>query len=350
MSRPSAPLPHPRSAADAGASLYARTRVLEDAAHYAAQTRSVHNTQPWRIDVHPANMHIRADRSRQLIAGDPTGRELVQSAGAALFNVRVALALDGWGATIARLPRPDDPDLLAEVRPVVGVPDPVLAALAPTVTRHQTNRRRFTGAHVPDAVLRRLTEIAETEGVLLIPVVDEAHRRLVARLTERADALQNADPAYRAELPHWTDRTPTNGDGVPADVVPHVDDRQRDALPLRDFDTGGTGKLPPGPHSDTEQTMVLVATRTDDELARLRAGEAVQHVSLELTRLGWVASRLTQAIEVPLTRTQLRAALTWNAHPQMLLLIAKGACTPAPRAARSAVPPASHVPTTGTGS
>ena len=34
-----------------------------------------------------------------------------------------------------------------------------------------------------------------------------------------------------------------------------------------------------------------------------------------------VASPLTQAIEVPLTRTQLRAALTWDAHPQVLLRI-----------------------------
>jgi hypothetical protein len=332
MSRPSAPLPHPRSAVGAEASLYALTRVLEHAAHYAVQAPSVHNVQPWRIDIHPARMDIRADRSGQLIALDPKGRELVESVGAALFNVRVSVALDGWCSTIERCPRADDPDLLAEVRPVVGVPDPVLAALAPSVTRRRTNRRRFTGAHVPDAVLRRLTEIAETEGVLLIPVADEAHRRLVARLTERADGLQNADPAYRAELRHWTDRAPSDGDGVTTDVVPHVDGRLRDDVPLRVFATGGAGKLPPETHSDTDQTMVLLATRTDDELAWLRAGEALQHVFLELTRLGWVASPLPQAIEVPLTRTQLRAALTWNAHPQMLLRI--GQATPAPRIPR----------------
>jgi hypothetical protein len=328
MSRPSTPLPHPRSTAGAEASLHARTRALEHAAHYAVQAPSVHNTRPWRIDIHPGRMDIRPDRSRQLIAFDPKGRELVESVGAALFNVGVALALDRWGATIERLPRPDDPDLLAQVRPVVGVPDPVLAALTPSVTRRHTNRRRFTGAHLPDAVLRRLTEIAETDGVLLIPVVDEAHRRLVARLTQRADSLQNADPAYRAELRHRTNRAPSDGDGVPADVLPRVDDRQRDDVPLRAVDTGGAGKWPPETHSDTGQTMVLVATHTDDELAWLRAGEALQHVFLELTRLGWVASPLTQAIEVPLTRTQLRAALTWNAHPQMLLRI--GHAAPAP--------------------
>jgi hypothetical protein len=162
--------------------------------------------------------------------------------------------------------------------------------------------------------------------------MDDAHRLLVARLTQQADDLQNADPAYRAELRHWTTRGSDDGDGVPPDVVPHVDSRQDDEVPIRDFDTGGTGELPADTHSDIHQTMVLLATRTDDPPAWLRAGEALQHLLLELTRLGWVASPLTQAIEVPLTRTRLRGALTWDAHPQVLLRI--GQAPPTPRTPR----------------
>lgn len=57
---------------------------------------------------------------------------------------------------------------------------------------------------------------------------------------------------------------------------------------------------------------------------------------LELTRLGWVASPVTQAIEVPVTRTQLRAALAWDTHPQMLLRIGRAEPTgPVPRRPRS---------------
>ena len=176
----------------------------------------------------------------------------MQAVGAALFNVRVALADAGWGAEIERIPRPDDPDLLAAVRPVVGPPDPDLAALAAFVTLRDTDRPGFTDAHVPDDVLRRLTEIAELEGVLLIPVVDEAHRLLVARLTQQADVLQSA------------------GSGHP----------------------GGAGGRPRTDQADAEQSMVLLATRADDRPAWLCAGEARQHVLLELTRLGWVASPL----------------------------------------------------------
>jgi hypothetical protein len=288
MSQPSAPLPPPPPPAAAEASLDTRSSVLEHAVDYAARAPSMHDTLPWRIELQPGRMLLRGDRTRQLTALDPRGRELVQTVGAALFNVRVALADAGWGAEIERIPRPDDPDLLAAVRPVVGPPDPDLAALAAFVTLRDTDRRRFTDAHVPDDVLRRLTEIAELEGVLLIPVVDEAHRLLVARLTQQADVLQSA------------------GSGHP----------------------GGAGGRPRTDQADAEQSMVLLATRADDRPAWLCAGEARQHVLLELTRLGWVASPLPQAVEVPLTRTQLRAALTWNGHPQMLLRI--GSTEPAP--------------------
>jgi hypothetical protein len=38
---------------------------------------------------------------------------------------------------------------------------------------------------------------------------------------------------------------------------------------------------------------------------------------------------MTQPIEVPLTRSQLRSALSWGAHPQMLLRVGRAAPTPA---------------------
>ena len=333
MSEPSVFLPRPRLVGSQSPS-----HALERAAAYAMRAPSLHNSRPWEISLSPTAMAIRADRTRQLMAVDPRGRELVLSVGAALFNARVALAERGWASEITRLPDPDDPDLLAEVRPVRGAPDSALAALAPAVIRRRTNRRRFTGPDVPDAALRRLTAIAELEGVLLIPVVDDGHRRLIARLTRQADALQNADGAYRAELRRWTRRAPDGRNGIPADVMPSVDGRHRDDVPLCDVNTGGAGELPPDTYSDVDQTMVLLATRTDDQLAWLRAGEALQHVLLELTRLGWVAGPLPQAVEVPLTRTQLRAAFTWSAHPQILVRIDHAATTaPTPLRQRSEV-------------
>jgi nitroreductase len=308
------PHPHPHRAE-------ARTAALEAAVDRAVLAPSVHNTQPWTFVLGPDRVEVRADRSRQLTVIDPLGRELVQSVGAAVFNLRVALSARGWAVAVDRFPRPDDLDLLAVVHAVEGAPDADLARYDAAIPRRHTNRRPLTGDPLPGDLLRELATLAAAEDTVLAPVLREDHRHLVARLTQQADELQNADRAYRAEIRRWTNRPTEEGDGVPVYAVPRVDGLSSVDLPQRDFDTRGEGRLPAGPDDGPERTLVLLATRTDHPADWLRCGEALQHVLLELTRRGWVASPVTQAVEVPLTRTQLRAALTWDAHPQVLLRI-----------------------------
>jgi hypothetical protein len=249
----------------------------------------------------------------------------------------VAPAAAGRAVVVDRLPSPDDPDLLAVGRPVDGEPDTALAGLASAIPRRRTNRRRFD-ARLPSDLLRALAQDAALEDTELIPVLREDHLQLLARLTQQADQVQNTDAAYRAELRRWTNRPSSDGDGVPAGAVPYVDGRQHDALPLRDFDTTGSGELPADTHSGQDQTLVLLTTRDDAPYAWLRSGEALERLLLQVTALGWTASPMTQTIEVPLTRTQLRSALAWYAHPQFVLRIGRADPTArTPRRSRYAV-------------
>ncbi|SFK99650.1 Acg family FMN-binding oxidoreductase [Geodermatophilus ruber] len=302
-------------------------RALEDAADAALLAPSVHNTQPWRIVLHGDRLELRADRSRQLTILDPTGRELVQSVGAALFNARVALAAAGRAVAVERLPARDDADLLAVVRPVDGAPDPVLTSLAPAIPRRRTNRRRFDDLPLPAERLQALTAGAAAEDTQLVPIVRAEHLRVLAGLTQEADGLQNADAAYRAELRRWTNRLPSDGEGVPASAVPHVDGLQHDAVPLRDFDTTGSGELPAETRSGVEQTLVLLATHDDEPYDWLRSGEALQRLLLDVTARGWAASPMTQVIELPHLRTQLRSAFGEVGHPQFVVRIGRAVTT-----------------------
>ena len=150
-----------------------------------------------------------------------------------------------------------------------GEPDPALAGLARVIRRRHTNRRPFGPATLPDEILDRLAEATVAEQALLVPVRSKEQRVLVAKLTQQADRLQNADPNYREELRQWTSRTPAQGDGVPSSSVPRTTRSRTDAVPVRDFDTRGTGGLPAHTGSDTEQTLVLVATAQDLSLIHI---------------------------------------------------------------------------------
>ena len=71
--------------------------VIAELLRTAALAPSMHNTQPWRFGFIRASQTIElyADPSRMLAHSDPTGRAVHIACGAALFNLRLAAAVDG---------------------------------------------------------------------------------------------------------------------------------------------------------------------------------------------------------------------------------------------------------------
>ena len=62
---------------------------------------------------------------------------------------------------------------------------------------------------------------------------------------------------------------------------------------------------------------------------RLRAGEALQRILLEATRLDFVVSLASRVAEVPSTRDRLRKELDLDFNPLLLMRVGKAATTPA---------------------
>jgi hypothetical protein len=311
------------------------TTTLRRAAVKATLAPSVHNTQPWRFVISNGQLDVFADPTRQLRVLDPAARQLVISCGCALFNARVTVAGAGYDDDVQRLPDPAQPHLLARVH--VGSrrdePGP-LARLESVIEARQTNRRQFASDAVADEVVDELMAVAAAEGARLIPIVTDEHRYAVAQLSQEADKEEYANPAYRAELRAWTTDDPQRRDGVPAMAVPRVDGLALDDIPLRDFDTHGSGWLPSETRSSLNQCLLLLGTDTDEPLGWLHAGEALERVLLEITRHGLVASPLTQMIENAAIRLQLRTALGLTMFPHVLLRVGRAPFTPATRRRR----------------
>ena len=252
------------------------TAALRRAAVRGTFAPSVHNTQPWNFRLRDGGLSIFADRSRQLKVLDPAGRQLTISCGSALMNARVSLASSGFGAMVERLPDRAQPDLLARITTADqhDVRIDALAALDNVIELRQTNRRRFADDQVPAEVLEVLEHAATAEHSTLHLVSREEHRVAIAMLSQKADALENANPAYRAEIRAWTTTDPRRRDGVPSNVCAacrRSSPGRHSAARLRHAWRG----VPAGRHPFRADPMLGVARyrcRRPDRLAARRRG------------------------------------------------------------------------------
>nr|WP_316629304.1 hypothetical protein [uncultured Brevundimonas sp.] len=157
----------------------------------AALSPSVHNTQPtrWRL-TSDGRVQVLEDKSRRLPVGDPDGRDLNVSHGAAVEGFRLAAGkrnlivdIEHDGVGVAGL----------AVRPG-QVCDPLAAFL----TQRRTYRGPFMGGAVAHAAVTRLEPRED-----LIVVDSRDFIAELARLYDEASLCWFRNAAYRAELLSW---------------------------------------------------------------------------------------------------------------------------------------------------
>lgn len=265
---------------------------------------SIHNTQPWLFLPVPGGIEVHADVSRRLAAIDPQGRAMCISLGAAILDLRVAVAALGYQPHVQLLPTPDDRRHVATVTvegPRAANTDDL--ELFAAIARRRSNRHPFSDVRPPQTALDRLQEAASEEGAML-RYADSSKRDGLLSLARTADAHQRGNPAYRAELRLWTTDDPYREDGVPIEAVGPWPEAQ--AVPIRDY---ALERQIPERGQERFEREPIVATVSaigpDEPEQWLCAGMALQRVLLEATRLGLSASLFTQPLEDPQLRTLL---------------------------------------------
>ena len=296
----------------------AMRRVLD----LARRAPSVHNTQPWAWRLHEGFvLELFADRTRQLRAVDPDGRDLLLSCGAALHHAVMAAHVLGWASEVDQLPDPRRPELLARLRLRPAPPPQEASALLRAITERFTDRRRFTAWPIPLERLEELAAVGRHQGAHLAPVVAPGVRARLELLLSRAMIAQEHDLDVRQEEEAWIGRTPV--DGLSAPLVAPRADRGRRRRPTR-FDHADVIEREPLDVRDIESSdgVLLLGTANDGTLARLQAGMALSAVWLEATLQGFSLIPLSQVVEVAETRVALAADVAApRVHPQLLLRI-----------------------------
>jgi hypothetical protein len=294
----------------------------------AVSAPSVLNTQPWRFRARAASrdqfdeIELWADPGRGLVELDPEGRELLISCGAALYNLRLAMAVLGHETTCEVLPDQSEPSLIARVT-VVGVHRPTededqLFAVVPT---RRTSREPFLADDVPDSVIDQLVPAAESNGARL-DEADEWHRTWLTGLIREADRAQQTEPQAVREVGSWVgDQAPSEA-GISTD---RLGPRSLDPNPLvRDFAMGRHTAGREAARFPHEGRLFVLLTPADSPKDRVAAGVALEHVWLQATSHGVSVSLNTSPTESPGLRPWIRDPASPIGIPQLVLRLGYG--------------------------
>src|SRR6185312_5738328 len=181
----------------------------------------------------------------------------------------VAFAALGWQSKIHRMPNPDEPHHLAAIELHRYAANDVDITLAAAIPRRRTDRRHYSPWPVP-----------------------------------KGDLALMAARAARA--------------GVPPRSTPESDPTA--AIPARAFAGAVLAQTPDVDPAEDNAVVIALGTAADDDVSRLRAGEATSLVLLTATALGLASCPITEPLEIPETRAAVRADVFGaDEYPQMLL-------------------------------
>jgi len=291
----------------------------------AARAPSMLNSQPWRFRRRADTIDLLVDPDRRLPVVDSTGWAARIGCGAALFNLRLALAALGRPAVVTALPEYDDPYLLARLTPDrPRPPSPMEAQLYRAIPRRHSNRGPFADEPVPLPVRGKLSSAARAEEAWLDLLIGPVAVEATALMVRAADDVLCRDAAYQAETAAWVRRSTAVTDGIPVPAGGPAP-RPHELLARRDY---GGGELPAHRDYERDPLLAVLSVTGDWPADQVQAGQALQRVLLTATDLGLAASLFSQPIEVAAVRERLRRAVGRTAPPQMLMRLGYATATP----------------------
>ncbi|WP_206797025.1 nitroreductase family protein [Amycolatopsis sp. MtRt-6] len=294
---------------------------------------SVHNTQPWLLEVEPDELRVRERAEPALPHHDPHGRDRAASCGAAVANLELAVRTLGRAAETAFLPDARQPDLVARIAVGAEVaPTPEELRRYGAIARRASHRAPFNGVAVPAPVVHKLADAGGAPGVEVRPVRPGSEVAVVARLLHFAAEHFRTDRGYQRELSLWTIRDEDahrHGVGIPASRVPSG------SVPWAGLVRRAT-EVPDTPELERRlagETLLVFVTADDAPLDHVRAGYALERAWLAAVDLGLAAGVLTQPLHLEPVRSALCEDLELPGFPQALLRIgyAAEADPPSPR-------------------
>lgn len=298
---------------------------FRDAVAAAVRAPSMYNVQPWRFALRDGCVEVSVDDRRRLPVADPSGWAARVACGAAIADLRLALASAGIGTEV-RLARPADDPLVASIVPTGPyTASPRERALYAAIPVRRSDRRPYFDVRVPTPARARLEAAAAEAGARLTLTDDRQDVANIADIIRDADRRLHSNAAYLAELRAWTGYRPDDGAGIRPDEA-GVAPAGHDLLAMRDY--GGPDRGP-GRDFETDPLIGVLSHRGRSTQDDVEAGAALQMVLLTATDERLATSMLSQPVELADLREDLRRITGHDSRPQMVIRIGYGQPGPA---------------------
>jgi nitroreductase len=288
---------------------------LAEATIAALRAPSILNTQPWCWRLIGDTAELWVEPGRQLANVDPDGRMLMISCGIALHHALTALHAGGYAGEVHRLDDERKPDRVAWLRR--GSRCDADYVLYNAIYERHTDRRPFADTAPTGADLDALRNAAERHGAHL-HLLTKAQVPELAVAVEHAGQLERTQIPIAADIAAWTNRPRNTRDGVGVRAL--APGGQRTVRP-RDFTGGRKPGLQSGAGTDGGTVYAMLFTDGDEPRDWMAAGVAFSDVWLTLTARGLAASPISEVVEMPATREQLRQILGGVGHPAIALRV-----------------------------
>jgi nitroreductase len=228
---------------------------------------------------------------------------LYSSVGCALENLLVAATDFGYGHEVEYFPDPGAPDLVARIaltpHDELGGAEP--SVLFEAIPVRQTNHRTYQTRPIPDADLERLRGCCDEEGLWLHLTSDPDIKRRADDLMVRADTILFADPAFRDELGYWIGQGAFGTSWLLAKLGQ-----------LAVTYASGIGKMTARKDSEvlmSAPVLGVLSAAADDRVTQVKAGRIFERLCLTATSLGIRVQPMSQPLEIPELRLELRDLL-----------------------------------------
>lgn len=282
---------------------------------------SVHNTQPWWLELPDGEALVFARRKLELPFHDPLGKDRTISCGAAIANLDLGMRVLAQRPRLNLLPDPQRPDLIARLE--------VTQTLPPTETdlhwysaiaRRRSYRHAFGDHVVSDYDVKDLIAASSSDGVQVKVLRSAEELTALADVLEYAAATIARDRGYQRELMLWTIREgagPARGTGIADGALP------TSSLPWAGLVRPNTAL----PDRDTlaqrleRETVLVFLTPGDTRLDHLRTGIGMQHTWLAAVDMGLAAAVQTQPLHLAEARASFIEKLGLAGYPQLLMRV-----------------------------